>query len=52
MRLGPAHGSYSPNIMAQFPTVKAVFEHVSAIPEFVAADYMHQPDTPEEQRAK
>ncbi len=38
--------------MEQFPTVKAVFEHVSVIPEFVAADYMHQPDTPEDVRAK
>lgn len=36
--------------MEQFPTVKSVFENVSVIPEFVAADYMHQEDTPEDQR--
>lgn len=38
--------------MSHFPTVKSVFENVSVIPEFVAADYKHQPDTPEDQRAK
>ncbi|BEI80667.1 hypothetical protein CcaverHIS002_0111960 [Cutaneotrichosporon cavernicola] len=43
---------YSPNIMEELPTIKAVFTHVSVIPEFVAADYMHQPDTPDDQRPK
>ncbi|CAK9784304.1 maleylacetoacetate isomerase [Cutaneotrichosporon oleaginosum] len=43
---------YCPDIMTKFPTIKSVFEHVSVIPEFVAADYMHQPDTPEDQRPK
>ncbi|BEJ17562.1 hypothetical protein CspHIS471_0609630 [Cutaneotrichosporon sp. HIS471] len=43
---------YSPNIMDKLPTIKAVFNHVSVIPEFVAADYMHQPDTPDDQRPK
>ncbi|GMK57520.1 hypothetical protein CspeluHIS016_0403540 [Cutaneotrichosporon spelunceum] len=43
---------YAPDVLSKFPTVKAVFENVSVIPEFVSADYKHQPDTPEDQRPK
>ncbi|TXT10886.1 hypothetical protein VHUM_01637 [Vanrija humicola] len=35
-----------------FPTVKSVFDHCSALPAFVAADWRHQPDTPDEFKAK
>ncbi|GMK54830.1 hypothetical protein CspeluHIS016_0114160 [Cutaneotrichosporon spelunceum] len=37
--------------LADYPTCAAVFKHISALPEFVAADWKHQPDTPEELRA-
>lgn len=43
--------SFSPDIMSKFPTVKSVMDNVSVIPEFVAADYKHQPDTPDDVRA-
>ncbi|WOO79150.1 Maleylacetoacetate isomerase [Vanrija pseudolonga] len=42
---------FYPDISA-FPTVKSVFDHCAALPAFVAADWRHQPDTPEEFRAK
>lgn len=42
---------FTPDILKQFPTVRSIFEHISKLPPFVAADYMHQPDTPEDQRA-
>ncbi|CAK9785947.1 maleylacetoacetate isomerase [Cutaneotrichosporon oleaginosum] len=37
--------------LADYPTCAAVFKHVSALPEFIAADWKHQPDTPAELRA-
>ncbi|BEJ03689.1 hypothetical protein CcaverHIS641_0108640 [Cutaneotrichosporon cavernicola] len=37
--------------LADYPTCAAVFKHVSSLPEFIAADWKHQPDTPEELRA-
>jgi maleylacetoacetate isomerase len=45
-----ADRSFGANL-ADYPTCAAVFKHVSALPEFIAADWKHQPDTPEELRA-
>lgn len=34
-----------------YPTCAAVFKNISNLPEFVAADWKHQPDTPDDLRA-
>lgn len=43
---------FLPDCLKDYPTIKSVFENISQLPEFVAADWKHQPDTPEELRAK
>ncbi|TXT13242.1 hypothetical protein VHUM_00609 [Vanrija humicola] len=35
-----------------YPTAHGVFTRLSALPEFVAADWRHQPDTPDEFKAQ
>lgn len=41
---------FYPQALDKVPTVKSIFENISKIPEFVKADYKHQPDTPDDIR--
>jgi len=43
--------SFCPDLLATFPTLSKIFAHISKLPQFLAADWQHQPDTPEELRA-
>lgn len=42
---------FLPDVLKDYPTIKSVFANISKLPEFEAADWKHQPDTPEDLRA-